>query len=484
MTLSQIAEKLDDLLNPISVKEMRQAVKGSFVTWLLIIFLLTQLSLIGFPLIFNEGDIGVNFSQGRLIFNFLLMILLLTCILFLPSYITIRLSMERAQKNVDLFFFTNLPPASIILGKTLAAMVLTLLYFSASVPFMTFTFLLRGLDLPSIFIVLVFNFMIVTIAIQLAIFTAALPGGVISRGIIGLVTILFLFLAFMGSIIQSHQMLESGIGSMIGSIEFWETAFAIITLIFCVSGLLFALSTVTITHPAANRSFGIRLYLVSVWIVTGVIAGIASSTHGMQIFEVWTISATIIFCIVMLVAICERQHHGPRIAREIPGKIIFRIPAFFLFSGAAGGIAFSTTIIALTIFFGAILSASHFHSNSTAVAANLGVFTFCSCLTALFIKKLFLPDTSRPYITAVIALGILMTVILIPAFMEVIENINPKYGIMISKRQLADSFMVLWNKKQQTERLVIFVIWAAGIIAVNMPWFAGKIRDFKPVVPR
>ncbi len=479
MTFSRFAAKVDDLINPIAIKEMRQAVNGNFITWLLILFLAAQCVIVGFPLIFNNDTIADNFSLGRLIFNLLLMVLLMTSILFLPSYITIRFILERTKKNIDLFFFTNMRPVSIVLGKTLAAMLLTLLFFSASVPFMTFTFLLRGLDLPSIFLVLFFNFLVVIFVIQLAILTATLPGGAISRGISAFAVISLFFFLFVGALLFSHNMLESGIGSTMNSGDFWINGIIITSFVLTIAGLLFLLSISIITSPSSNKSFGIRLYLIFLWCISGIITYFLSSSYGKDFFTVWVTAMTLLFCISMIIATSERQELGPRIIKKIPEKLFFRVPAFLLFSGSAGGIAFAAVMVCLTLFGGYAISNLRFNANSILISANIGTITFCSCLSALFISRVFLRNTSRPYITGIIAFGIVMAAVFIPAFIKIMESANPKYGIMLSNKQIAETLMLVWKKNLKPEMLILMGTWAFFSIAINVPWFLNKIRGFK-----
>jgi hypothetical protein len=51
-------------------------------------------------------------------------------------------------------FITTIRGRAVIRGKMLAAAIVTLLIYSACMPFMTFTYLLRGVDLPTTFFLL------------------------------------------------------------------------------------------------------------------------------------------------------------------------------------------------------------------------------------------------------------------------------------------------------------------------------------------
>src|SRR5262245_48681717 len=96
--------RLDDRLNPIVIKELRQAVQSRLVAWALLVFLGLQLLVLGVMLLAREGRSGgdMEFTAGREVFMVLQGILLGSCMLFVPIYSGVRLAMERADANVDL----------------------------------------------------------------------------------------------------------------------------------------------------------------------------------------------------------------------------------------------------------------------------------------------------------------------------------------------------------------------------------------------
>src|SRR5206468_4972819 len=153
---------------------MKQAVQGKFVSSLLLLLLAVQLLVVG-TWVLMTPDVERRFDTGAGMFMTLEGLLLGICLLFIPSYTGIRLISERSPANMDLLFITTISPEAIIAGKSLAAAALTILIFSACMPFMVLTYLLRGIDLPSMFIVLGLNFFLVVIAIQLTVFFASLP---------------------------------------------------------------------------------------------------------------------------------------------------------------------------------------------------------------------------------------------------------------------------------------------------------------------
>ena len=345
MTFSALAGTLDDWINPIAVKEMRQAVNGRFIAWTLIAFLLIQLGIVAAVLLFSEAS-GQGFNTGRNVFMGHLGVLLGTCLFYLPISTAVRLASERSEKNIDLLFITTLRPIQIIWGKTLAAMVLMLLFFSASMPFMTLTYLLRGIDLQSSFILLALDALVVAACIQLGILLACLPGRVISQGFRLLFGLPILFVVFSIALQSSFGMLFMGVGSSIGSWDFWGPALTITFFVILGIGMLFVLSVTFITPRSANRALGIRIYLFFIWLTSGIVLGILSITEGAEDpIQAWIIGMTLLFSATLFVSICERHELGPRVLRTIPQKRILRLPAFFLYSGAASGISYSILMI-------------------------------------------------------------------------------------------------------------------------------------------
>src|SRR6266496_2721146 len=217
-------EKIDDAINPIVVKELRQAVHSRFVVAVVLMFLIIQILFLGIYL--TAAGIGgrlesIDFQAGRTVFTVLQAILLGTCMLFLPAYTGARLAAERSEVNTDLLFITTLQPRKIISGKLASAAILAILIFSACAPFMAFTYFLRGIDLVSIFFVVAMDFFVVLGSVHLMVFLAVIPANRVLKaflGVIGFAALLLIFgMALQGTILLALE----GIAAMIENREFW-----------------------------------------------------------------------------------------------------------------------------------------------------------------------------------------------------------------------------------------------------------------------
>ena len=125
---------LDDRVNPIVVKELRQAVKSWFIVGLLLL-LLSVLTLIQLIWVMSSTDLGSTSSDGgRDLFLVFQGTLLAISLLGLPVYTGVRLAAERASATSDLLYVTTIRPWSIVWGKLAAGVVVTLLVFAACAP--------------------------------------------------------------------------------------------------------------------------------------------------------------------------------------------------------------------------------------------------------------------------------------------------------------------------------------------------------------
>src|SRR3954470_4485272 len=146
-----------DWLNPILVKETRQALKSSQFT-------------LTFGLVLIAGWIvtlgGVAFKGPRIFYAaeggsllacyFIVLALPLIVVVHLAAFRS--LTAEREDNTYDLLSITSLKPRQIISGKLGSSVAQMAVYFSAITPCLAFTYLLRGVDLPTIAVLITYTF--------------------------------------------------------------------------------------------------------------------------------------------------------------------------------------------------------------------------------------------------------------------------------------------------------------------------------------
>jgi hypothetical protein len=482
------ADRLGDAVNPIVVKELRQAVKGKFVSVMLSILLLIQLAAISIYVLTVDPS-REDFRAGRDMFMILHGMMLGIALLFVPAYSAIRFAAERADTNVDLLFITTLRPVSIIFGKTFCALVISALIFSACLPFITFTYFLRGIDLPSIFVVLVMDFLVVIGFSLLAILTASLPTNRILKVFVGLVVLVQLPFVFGWTIAGSYGLISAGIGSRLDTSEFWFGVAAAAAVYIPLVGLLFVISVVFITPLSANRALALRGFVTAMWLLTGAgMAAISLNQKHVAPIMIWVVFHSFLFSLGFIVAVCEREHLGRRVTRTIPKSLLPRAPLFPLFSGSAAsllwsGLLFSMTIGVALLFERGIKGLSGGNEWIAERMSGFGLTILCYALTGLWVRRFILRNRLKPHLTWVptiilIGFGSVITLFLIFLFYQRIDNVGWLLGnpfiFFAERRELRShiffhySFLLLW--------LILGVI-------LNGRWLAGQVLAFKPHQP-
>ena len=478
-------EKINDSLNPIVVKEVRQAAQGKFLVVVLMLFLVVQLFTMGIFLA-NESA-SRFFNTGREIFTVLSTILLATCLLFVPAYTGIRLASERSDANVDLLFITTLRPRSIIWGKFLAALILTVLLYSACMPFMTFTYLLRGIDLPSIFILLGFNFIIIAAGIQCAILIGCIPANRVFKAILGVIWLAAVVGIFAGTTGLSFLLLDSGIGSQLNSWKFWRGALGVLGGGVALIGLLALVATALISPLSANRALPVRVFVTAVWLLTGVGVAIWSiAIRDLAPLAVWTILYIFLYCIALFITVSERDRLGQRVRQSIPCQWVLRPLVFPFYSGAANGVVWSSLMIFLTLLaISACLIVFPYLRTGDDIGpigalAGLGLYAFSYALGASLIRRWLLENRVPGGYTWAIAFVLLVVAITIIPLLLFFSSGEWNEEWFIGSPAILFAMALSGDEDFLWPSVLIAAISAVVVGLLSLPWFIRQIADFRP----
>lgn len=500
--------RLDDLLNPIVVKELRQAVKSRLIVFALLLFLALQMLILGLFLYWPTRDVGrqpgeLDFQAGRQVFVFLHSILLGTCMLLIPAYAGTRLGLERSDANVDLLFISTLRPRSIIAGKFFAAFVLTLMIFSACAPFLTFTYLLRGLDIPTILLVLATDLLSVMAGTLFAVFLATIPGHWVFRVLLGLAGFGLLMLLMGGELTAWGEALSFGVYVPLDSWEFWAPALGILAGVLGIMGLFFTWSVALVSPTSANRALPVRVYMAAQWLITGVAAALWSrqSPHMGPVWS-WTILQGILFGLQLVIAINEREQWSSRVARRIPRSQPLRLLAFLFYSGSGGGLTFGA------LFFGLSIVAVPLWElwnpgmpgarEADVVLETLlvaGLYTFCYAVLAVLVRAYLCAGRVRVGHTWILWLTLVGMGSALPYIIDFIvyyNDYNYRSGEIdvwllpspfAATLDVAYSHRHNWSRAFESRGLVFGAVWAAVMVLAAVPWYVGQLRRFHPPAP-
>jgi hypothetical protein len=467
-------DRLDDALNPVLVKELRQAVRSRFVAALLFLFLFAQLAIVALVLT-GGAQSGIRPGLGRELFMALHGAILFACMIGLPVYTAVRLFGERGLEGLDLLYVTALTPRAITTGKMMAGFILALLLYSASLPFVTFTYLLRGIALEDIFLTLALGLLAVLTGLAFALAAAALGGGRVLRVLVGLMA--FGTLVFGYGMVEVILLMLMEEGGMLRELELLATL-----TVFCLvcTGWMFGIATAMLAPPSAERARGLRLYGV---IMMGISAGVAVlGGGGSDIWQVWMIGWGIVAALGFAIATSGPEQPSPRVRKKIPRSLVGRFLAFPFTSGAAGGMLWAAGILAGSLLGTALLGRA-FGSRARLGGAmeELGTFVlYCAAyaLTAVLLRRTLLrrrvpPERTWVVLVLLLALGGAVIPVLALVLAPLMFSVDGGFWLITSPFAMTQSTI------DEVAPLVA-AGWTLVALVANGRWFLAQWRAFRP----
>lgn len=483
---SHLANWRDWEPNPIVIKELRQGVRSWTVTGMLLLFLIVLfIASVGF-LVTQSFDVDVNTGQGASMFAAFMVILAVASIGFIPLYIGARVTAERQENNLDLLYVSTLSPVRIIWGKFLCGAYIALLFFSACMPFMAFTNLLRGVDLPTVFFILFFLFVTVCAVNMIAIFLSCITATRPFKVLFALAGLFISFWLVMALATSSPAVMRSGVGATMGRLSFWIGAGTAFAIGMAVTGLFFVLSVALISPASMNRALPTRLYITIFWLLGGLLAlGWVVHRGDASLFAVWTYPTFLLMMLALLVTISNSDQISPRVRRKIPPPGIRRLLAFVFFNGAAGGLVWVGMILVATYFaavvvdglFPAIVSGPQEIGHWFPVTA---AYAFSYALAALLIQRKFLPRRP-PKLAGLIA--VLLAALWALAPVIVLFFINKLSWNSTEHLQLGNisNYFVLRDDDMRVYHDYFAFGWLLVMLVLSARWFFRQVKNFLPM---
>ncbi|MBN1851773.1 MAG: hypothetical protein JW829_03585 [Pirellulales bacterium] len=252
--------RMGDRLNPILVKETRQAIKSRQFT-LTFVLVLAAVWITTFAGIAIMGPSIYYSASGPGMFWAYYWILAFPLAVVVPYGAYRSLAAEREDNTYELLSISTLTPRQIIWGKLASAFVQLLVYLSAVAPCLAFTYLLRGMDILSIALLLAYTVLgsmgLSVIGLLLATATKERYGQVL----LSVLFVLALFGVFIGAVQLAYFFIEEGY-QILGDFEFWIVNLAILTAYGTTFGIVFLAATAQITFTSDNRSTPLRIAML------------------------------------------------------------------------------------------------------------------------------------------------------------------------------------------------------------------------------
>ena len=346
-----LLERAGDWLNPILIKETRQALKSRqfIVTFLLMLIASWLISVFG---VLGAGESLEFGSAGRAFFVLYYDVLALAIFAVVPYTAYRGLLNERDQTTLELLSITSLSPRQLIWGKLCSALVQVFIYYSAIAPFIAFTSMLQGFDFVMVAFVLLISLLITLCLTMLALTVAAVPQ---NKGAQGGSTLLM----FGAMVFIVITVLSSTPALLMEAIPFDQKDFWVGIACFTVAALSYfflfqQIATAHLTFESDNRSTGIRIVcsiqFVLYWLsLLGSILVLGRSALGLTSRDAVFFStfATLNCALIGFFAATEMDFVSRRVRRGIPNTLILRLLATPFLPGGHRGFLYLLLHLAL-----------------------------------------------------------------------------------------------------------------------------------------
>jgi hypothetical protein len=365
-------ESAGEWLNPLLVKEVRQALKSrQFSFWFALVLIAAWVWSIADVVYIGPGiAFGAN---GPDLFYGYYLILATPLLLIVPFAAFRSLTAEREDNTYELVAITALKPRQIVGGKLGSAVAQMLVYFSAIAPCLAFTYLLRGIDVLTIGWILFYTFLA-----SLGFSLCALLFATVAKErhwqiVYSVLIIIGLFLALYAAVGWCHDLLRSP-RMPFHEPGFWLANLTFLTAYASVFALFYLAAGAQLTFTAENRSTPLRIVmLVQQMLLAGWLAFYVARVPGrgetylviMRAAILYAGFSTFYWFVMGSIMVGELPELSPRVKRGLPKSGLGRILFTWFNPGPGTGYLFAITNASAAVIFAALAITFSFASPLT-----------------------------------------------------------------------------------------------------------------------
>jgi hypothetical protein len=344
----ELLGRASDYLNPILVKEARQALRSRQFTATFFVMLASgwMWSILGLALLGPSAYYG---ATGPSMFYWYFVILAAPLIIAIPYYAYQSLSSERQDRTYELVSITALDASGILIGKLGGIVMQMVVYLSALFPCLAFTYLLRGLDIFSVMLVVLYTCLLSLGLAMIGLLLATLAptrGRQIVQGVVFAVLLFWVFIttiSFMGTLVYTAAI-------AIGDREFWTVNFSLALLYANAFTITFLSARATLTTASQNRSTALRLALVVAQLSAVAWFGWSATRFDGDMIYGLIFLSTVVWYGSGILLVGESGKLSPRVRRGLPQSWLGRVVLAWLVPGSGSGYMFViTNMLMLTL---------------------------------------------------------------------------------------------------------------------------------------
>ncbi|HEX5445834.1 MAG TPA: hypothetical protein VFW87_18550 [Pirellulales bacterium] len=502
----QVLARLSDRLNPILVKEARQALRSKQFTTTFFLMLAAgwTWSILGLALL---GPSAYYNAEGPRMFFVYYMILAAPLLIVIPYYAYTSLSAERQDRTYELVSITALSARHILAGKLCGSGLQMLVYLSALFPCLAFTYLLRGLDIFSVFLAVAYTCLLSIGLAMVGLLLAALAPSrqrQMAQGVLFAIALCYAFglhVAMMSTFVGTQ-------GALWETQEFWEVNGWLALLYVNSFALVFLGARSLLTSVCQNRSTALRVALVSAQLsFTGWATWAALKWDNGVLYGLVFVS-TVGWYFAGALMVGESPVLSARVRRDLPQSGLARMFLTWFNPGPATGYAFAVTNLIAVAVMATFLANGEFYdlvlltgatAHPSPRAASTEIFEASLAGVSylaiyLGLGKLILGAVRR-YDEIRLTVRVLVHVLLvlagggIPWIIQITypPTRNAGYTLM----QITNPVWTLWEYCTSaglppvTASVLLFVLPLTALVvwALNFPGLAAELRQVRVAVP-
>ncbi len=406
-------QALSDRCNPILVREILQALSSRGFFGMLALSTVA-VCVLGFAFAWAGQDMR---GKGRSAFSTVVACIVPIAIFMVPVASFQSMRQEVQGGLAEQISLTRLRPRAIVFGKTLAGVVQFVVFLAMFAPVMALTFLLRGVDVPTIAVTIVAAFLASITANSFAVAMATVGRNRVLQSLMQALTSITLIVATFGAWGGAME-LPQIVAELGSDPDVWLAVATTLGLMILGLVLFAMIATVSLAHTYENRSTPFRMYALFTGLLMPVWMGLAVEPRHVDEAVPYTGAfGALILLPIWLYACCEHTEFSPRVRATVsprPGRA--RLLAFFL-PGGDRGLAFTASmacaVVAISLSMVWVRSTSGFDDDG--VGALVGAWcyaVFYGCAARVLRARLVANPRGNVIAFALVLFGIAMACIL------------------------------------------------------------------------